>query len=521
MARKKGAKVRITYTRLNTLRRRIFSEVARLSYDDTDFSEFNELPYEIINSETGSFRDDVFLERAIVGERIRLAMGLPLRKANEHAPVSKGIEEAARPEKFYEPPLVNVIKFACNGCPDNMVHVTDACQGCLSHPCEEVCPKHAITFKNHKSHIDQSLCIKCGRCIKECPYGAILREERPCAKACGMDAIKSDEYGKAEIDYDKCVSCGMCLVNCPFGAIADKSQIYQLIQAIKGPQPVYAVVAPSIAGQFGPKCTPDKLRPLFRELGFAGVYQVSIGADLCTVQEAKEFLESVPEKQPFMATSCCPAWAMMGKKLFPKQAPYISMALTPMVFTARLLKKKFEDQDIRVCFVGPCAAKKLEASRRSIRSHVDFVVTYEELAGMIEAKKIDFAALPDEPWDSKASSVGEGFAQSGGVAAAVVEAAKHLEPEREVKVQAAEGLADCRKMLTMAKSGKLNGYLLEGMACPGGCIAGAGTLLSPQKAKAALANAKKAAPFESALDTEYIGYRKDLEKEKEDFGKED
>ncbi len=504
-----------TYTSLNNIRRQVFEEVARLAYEDADYKEFDELPYKIIQGEYGTYRDSVFLERAIVAERIRLAVGLSPHRANENKPLSRGIKEAARPERYYEPPLINVIKFACNACPDNVIHVTDACQGCLGHPCQEVCPKKAIRVYDHKSHIDQDLCIRCGRCINECPYNAIVRQERPCSKACGMDAIVSDEHGRADIDYEKCVSCGQCLVNCPFGAIADKSQIFQVIEAIKSETPVYAIVAPAIAGQFGPKCPPDKLKPLFRALGFADIHQVSVGADLCTIQEAGEFLKHVPEDQPYMGTSCCPSWSSMAKKLFPDEAKNISMALTPMVFTGRLVKRwKAESEGItecKVCFVGPCSAKKLEASRKSIRSDVDFVLTFEELAGMIEARGIDVAKLPAEPWDSRASGFAEGFAQSGGVAAAVVEYAKEKDPDREIQTIHAEGLADCRKMLKDAKAGKYNGCLLEGMACPGGCIAGAGTMIPQNKAKAALAKVIREAPNKLVSENEFSRYRKELE----------
>lgn len=489
-----------TYTSLNNLRRQVYEEVSRLGYEEAPYEAFNDLPYKIIPGEYGTYRDSVFLERAVVRQRIRLAVGLSPHRASENQPVSKGVAEADKPERYYEPPLINVIKFACNACPDNVIHVTDVCQGCLGHPCQEVCPKKAIRVYDHKSHIDQSLCVKCGRCIKECPYGAIVRQERPCRKACGVDAIRSDEHGLADIDYDKCVSCGMCRVSCPFGAIEGKSQIYQCIKAIKGREPVYAIVAPAIAGQFGPKCTPDKLKSLFRELGFAGVYQVSVGADVCTLQEAHEFLELVPDKQPFMGTSCCPAWSAMAKKLFPDHPEIISMALTPMVFTGRMVKKQF-GQKVKVCFVGPCAAKKLEAQRRTIRSDVDFVLTFEELEGMINARDIDYDKLEREPWDSLASGDGEGFAQSGGVAQAVVNRARELRPDLEVKTMSAEGLADCKKMIMAAKAGKLNGYLLEGMACPGGCIAGAGTIQPLAKSKVALAKAIKDAPFARASGT--------------------
>ena len=179
-----------------------------------------------------------------------------------------------------------------------------------------------------------------------------------------MDAIHSDENGKADINYDKCVSCGQCLVNCPFGAIADKSQIFQVIRAIQTGERVYAAVAPAFVGQFGPKVTPGKLRAAMKALGFADVFEVAIGADLCAVQEAEDFVKEVPEQLPFMATSCCPAWSMMAKKLFPEQAKCISMALTPMVLTARLIKQ--QNPDCKIVFVGPCAAKKLEASRKTI-----------------------------------------------------------------------------------------------------------------------------------------------------------
>lgn len=301
----------------------------------------------------------------------------------------------------------------------------------------------------------------------------------------------------------------MCLVNCPFGAIADKSQIFQTIQAIKSDVPVYAIVAPAVSGQFGPKLTPDKMKAAFRGLGFEDIVEVAVGADLCTIEEAKEFIKDVPEKQPFMATSCCPAWSVMAKKLFPQFAPYISMALTPMVLTARLVKK--EHPNCKIAFIGPCAAKKLEASRRSIRSDVDFVLTFEEVMGMFTAKEMDFDSLPSEEFFTEASGDGKGFAISGGVASAVVNCIKKLEPSREVKVQSAEGLRECRKMLTMAKAGKLNGYLLEGMACPGGCVAGAGTQQPINRSKTAVTNDKKNARFQSVMDSGYKEHLAELE----------
>ena len=496
------------YTPVTDIRRKVFTEVARMAYEVNELSDYEklmrELPFKIIPGEEKSLRSSIFLERAIISERVRLAMGMSLRPLDESVPASEGLEHSVIADKYYEPPLINVIKFACNACPEKIIKVTAMCQGCLAHPCQEVCPKHAISFRNGKSHIDQSLCIKCGRCVNSCPYSAIVKTERPCAAACGMGAIHSDELGRAEIDYSKCVSCGQCLVNCPFGAIADKGQIYQLIQGFNRGDRIYALVAPAFINQFPSLASTGKLKAALKAIGFCDVVEVAIGADLCTVDEAHDFLEEVPEKLDFMATSCCPAWSMMAKTAFPDLAKNISMTMTPMVFTARMMKQA--DPEARMCFIGPCAAKKLEASRRTVRSDVDFVLTFEELAGIIEAKDLDLDNLEVDPAEMDlcyASAAGRGFAQSGGVAKAVADKIKEWRPDMEVKIASAQGLADCKKLLMLAKAGKYNGYLLEGMACPGGCIAGAGTILPIPEATKAVEASMKLATKKNPLESQY------------------
>lgn len=499
-------------TRIREIRRRIFREVARMAYH-TEWpvdKRMEELPYKIIPGEVGSFRSDVFLERAIVGERLRLAMGLSCRDAGDHNKISENVEAANKPETYYTPPLINVIKFACNACAEKRVYVTDGCQGCLAHPCTEVCPKKCVSLDrtNGRSHIDQDVCIKCGKCAEICPYHAIIKQERPCAAACGMDAIHSDQYGKADIDYDRCVSCGQCLVNCPFGAIADKSQIFQVIRAIQSGEKIYAAFAPAFVGQFGAKVTPGKIRKAMKQLGFTDVVEVAIGADLCATQEAEDFLEEVPEKLKFMATSCCPAWSSMAKKLFPDIKDNISMALTPMTLTARLIK--LQNEDAKVVFIGPCSAKKLEAMRKSVRSEVDFVLTFEEMMGIFEAKHIDMSQIEEDPDGVNDVSVdGRNFAVSGGVATAVVDVIKNTHPDMVVKTEKAEGLRDCRKLLTMAKAGKYDGYLLEGMGCPGGCVAGPGTMQAINKSAAAVKLYASKASHVNANATEHV---KELDK---------
>ena len=497
-------------TQKTKLRRKVFTAVASLAYEGGGAKRLEELPYEIVPGEIATYRESIFLERAIVGERLRAAMGLSIRPMTEHAPISDGVSESMIEEKYYEPPLIDIIKFACHSCPQKRLYVTDGCQGCLEHPCQEVCPKDAISIVNGRSVIDESKCIKCGKCADACQYNAIIKQERPCAKACGVNAIGEDKYGRAEINQDKCVACGMCLVSCPFAAIVDKSQIYQTIKAIQSDTPVYAIVAPAIAGQFGPEMGQNKIRSGFKALGFTDVAEVAVGADLCTIEEAQDFMKEVPEKLPFMCTSCCPAWAMMAKKMFPDKAYTVSMALTPMVLTARLLKE--QHPECKIAFIGPCLSKKQEASRRSVKSYVDFCLTFEEVQGMFDAKGVVFADLEEDKPLMEASSDARGFAQSGGVAQAVVNYIKKLDPERDINVMKADGLEDCRKMLTIAaKTGKYNGYLLEGMACPGGCIAGAGTLRPVDKSRKSLEESMKASEFEQAAETTYADWIPSLE----------
>ena len=150
-------------------------------------------------------------------------------------------------------------------------------------------------------------------------------------------------------------------------------------------QPIYAAIAPSFVKQFGDKVTPEQVRAALKAVGFEDMVEVAIGADLCAVQESVDFMKEVPNEHPWLGTSCCPAWSVMAKKTYPEYADCISMALTPMVLTGRMTKK--QHPDCKVVFIGPCAAKKLEASRKSVRSDIDFVLTFEEMMGIFDAKR--------------------------------------------------------------------------------------------------------------------------------------
>ena len=471
-------------TNITKIRHKVFTEVAKVAFS-SDSDHINDaieaIPYTITPGDVPIYRESIWRERAIAAERVRLAMGLSLRPENKPVHVTSGLSASDISDKYYEPPLMQVIPSACDMCAANVYEVSDQCRGCVAHPCVEVCPKGAVSIVNGKSHIDKSKCIKCGRCKSICPYDAIAKKVRPCAAACGIKAITSDEHGRAKINNEKCVSCGQCMVSCPFGAISDKSQIFQLIRAIKKGDEVVAEVAPAIVGQFGPNVRLWKIKAALLDIGFKEVFEVALGADIGAITEAHHYVNEVKTgKLPFLLTSCCPAWAVLAKRTLPDLVDTVSSALTPMVATARTIKQK--NPNARVVFIGPCAAKKLEAMRRTVRSDVDFVITFEELAAIFEAKGIDFNTYDKEVPVHDATGAGRGYGVAGGVASAIEQCINEYYPDEEVKIEHAEGLANCQTILMLAKAGKKNGCLIEGMGCPGGCVAGAGTNIPILKA---------------------------------------
>ena len=258
--------------------------------------------------------------------------------------------------------------------------------------------------------------------------------------------------------------------------------MFQLARALTEKTPIIAEIAPAFAGQFGDNITPRNLKAALQELGFSEVYEVALGADIGAIAEAHHYVEKVATGElPFLLTSCCPSWAMLAKKYFPDLIGKVSQELTPMVATARTIKK--ENPDAKVVFIGPCAAKKLEAMRRTVRSDVDFVITFEELQAMFDAKDIDLTEYEAESSFHNATAAGRGYAVAGGVAKAIEECVNEYYPDVDVKIEHAEGLAECKKVLAMAKAGRMDGCLIEGMGCPGGCAAGAGTNLQVAKAQ--------------------------------------
>lgn len=446
-------------TKVQHLKYKVLREVARLAWKDELMEHVLDIPKMIVPGNEPTMRCCVYKERAILAERVKIAMG--------------GDSE--------NPNVIEVIETACDECPMGGYEVTNACRGCLAHRCEDVCRFGALTFdENHVAHIDKTKCKECGACAKVCPYTAIISRRRPCENACKIKAIKMNENKAAAIDNDKCISCGACVYQCPFGAITDKSFILNAIDIIKKSEnntkyKTFAVVAPSISSQF----TYAKLGQVItglKELGFHTVIEAALGADMVAAAESKELVE-----KGFLTSSCCPAFVSYIEKNFPEMVPHISHNLSPMGAISKYLKE--HEEPCKVVFIGPCTAKKGEVQKEGVKEYVDVAMTFEELQALFDSRDIDITTLEEGVLDN-ASYFGRIFARCGGLADAVDEALKEQGLDNfDLKACSCDGIEACRIALLKKNKGLLDANFIEGMACIGGCIGGAGCLTHGEKNK--------------------------------------
>lgn len=446
-------------TKVQHLKYKVLREVARLAWNDTLLDHVLDIPKTIVPGNTPTMRCCVYKERAILGERVKLAMG----------------------GDYENPNVIEVIDIACDECPMGGYEVTNACRGCLAHRCEDVCRFGAITFdENHVAHIDKTKCKECGSCAKVCPYTAIIGRRRPCENACKIKAISMNENKAAAIDNSKCIACGACVYQCPFGAISDKSYILDVIDIIKKSEnntkyKVFAVVAPAISSQFTYAKLGQVIRGL-KELGFHTVIEASLGADMVADAESKELVE-----KGFLTSSCCPAFVSYIEKSFPALLPFVSHNLSPMATIAKYIKE--HEAPCKVVFIGPCTAKKAEVKKDSVKEYVDTAMTFEELQALFDSKDLDITSLPEDILDN-ASYFGRIFARSGGLSDAVAEGLKeHGDTDFELKPCACDGIEACKIALLKKSKNMLDANFIEGMACIGGCIGGAGCLTHGEKNK--------------------------------------
>ena len=329
--------MRVFETTVQELKDGVLREVAALAWEDNKMQTgVLDIPEKIIPGPEAKMRCCIYKERAVVSSRVKMALGGD--RAN--------------------PAMVEVMNVACDECPVTQMTVGPACRGCIATRCVHACPKDAITVINHKAEIDHSKCILCGKCLNACPYGAIIKNLRPCERACKVGAITMGEDKKAAVDYGKCISCGACVYQCPFGAIMDKSYIVDVVEMLRGSAKwgyrVYAVLAPSIMGQLG-DVTLGQLVTGLKEIGFCAVREVALGADMTAKAEAEELLE-----KKVLTSSCCPAFVDYVEKNFPKIAHLVSGTPSPMVMIGRHIKE--QDPRPRWSLSGPAWPRRRSSS---------------------------------------------------------------------------------------------------------------------------------------------------------------
>lgn len=462
-------------TTVQLLKYKVLRSLIKKRYQGSlDESIYVDIPKEISPGPKASMRCCVYKERAILQERIQVALGQGSYKDN--------------------PNIIQVIDIACDECPAEGVYITESCRGCISHKCVDACPKKALTIVGHKSTVDKNLCIECGKCTTVCPYNAIVLRRRPCQLACKVGAIAMDENFTAKIDDDKCIKCGACIAQCPFGAIQDKSFVMDAVDILLGSYnnynyKVYAMLAPAIASQID-YATMGQIATALKIIGFYQVTEVAVGADVCLEKELEEWKE-----HGVMTTSCCPAFVSYIEKNYPTLAKYISSSFSPMVEAAKIIKRN--DPKAKIIFIGPCSAKKMEFQLEKTGGAIDCVLSFEEMLAYIDALEIDMAHLEESPLDD-ASYFGRIFAKSGGIKEGLTEIAKRKGIEG-VKPISMSGIEECKKELMMLKLNRSTYNFFEGMACDGGCINGALNLhRDPKSMKLLDAFCKKASKTDIA-----------------------
>ena len=446
-------------TKVQYLKYQVLREVARHTWNNTLLENLTDIPKMIVPGKVPTMRCCVYRERAILAERVKLAMGGHTTNPN----------------------VIEVIDIACDECPVGGYEVTNACRGCLAHRCEDACKRGAISYdRNHMAYIDKTKCVECGACAKVCPYTAIVSRKRPCQNACKVKAISMNDEKSAIIDNEKCIACGACVYQCPFGAIMDKSFILNVIDRLKKSEQgknfkVYAIVAPSISSQFSYAKLGQVISGL-KQLGFYTVVEAALGADMVAQAESRELAE-----KGFLTSSCCPAFVADIKKAFPQLLPYVSHNLSPMATIAQYIKDK--EPGVKTVFIGPCTAKKAEAQLETVKPYIDAVLTFEELQALFDSRDLDLSALPEGLLDN-ASYFGRIFARSGGLSDAVAEGLKEQQIDFDLNACACDGIEACRMALLKKSRNALDANFIEGMACIGGCIGGAGCLTHGEKNKA-------------------------------------
>lgn len=338
--------------------------------------------------------------------------------------------------------------------------------------------------------------------VKPCTCSEDKQEE--CVKTCQWDAMHPSADG-VQIDPDKCVGCQACVDACKLEALKTKKDIIPVVEALKkGDTPIYALVAPAFSGQFGPEVTAGKLRTALKLLGFSGMLEVAVFADILTLKEALEFDKNVNKEGDFQLTSCCcPMWIAMIRRQYHQLMPNVPGAVSPMIAGGRTVKVLHPEA--KTVFIGPCMAKKAEMKEPDLKGAIDYVLTYEELRDLFSTTNLDLASL-EEDNVPHASKAGICYAYAGGVAVAVDATVKKLNPHRkiEMKIRRADSVPECRAMIDNILKGNHEGNFFEGMGCKGGCVGGPKALVNREEGKKNVQAYSDEAQYKTPAENPYV-----------------
>lgn len=354
-------------------------------------------------------------------------------------------------------------------------------------------------------------------CLLHPERNPIVRPRRSCAETCSPDqqqrcvdgcvfnALTTTQDGSMKLDETCCTGCVDCVKNCVQNNLVTSKDSIAMLEAIASKKNrTYALVAPAFLGQFDREVSPGKLRTALKQMGFDGMLEVAVFADILTLKEALEFDKNIQTDQDYQLTSCCcPMWIAMIRKVYHELLPHIPPSVSPMIAAGRTVKKLYPDA--LTVFIGPCVAKKAEAREADLKGAVDFVLTFEEARDIFTALNINPAEAVES--DKEFSSrTGRIYAYAGGVSEAVKNTVQRLNPDRKIRIatRQADGVPACRAMLNQLREGKGDSNFFEGMGCVGGCVGGPKVLIDKEEGIKNVRVYGDEALYQTPIDNPYV-----------------